>query len=450
MTLSFSSIEQCERLTARHSGPATAAHREPYVAHGLCQRQQASGCRLSTRWALFLVHCTLFIALACGQAWAQNTTSVPTSMYGVGELAPGEGGRYAGMGNVGIALNRLGFQNTYNPAAITRMDTLCFTFDVGATASFSRYSFLSDQENSLQGNPSKFSLGFRALKRWYMVLGAAPYSSVGYLIYSENEIEGAVGSYVYSTFEGDGGLWKFYMTHAYQLLPNLSLGVNVGMVLGKITQSETQESAVVEYSSKQRAFYIDAGFYYEITDRAKRRWGIGATFSPHMELVRDNDLTYSNSSTSETMEKVFHKSRHYLPMHIGAGLSLTTRRWVATADYNYVDWSKSYTNYTSMTYENQHKINAGFIWVTNPRASRSMEYMAGVGYSNSYISLKSGKMKYIEGSVGVSIPIRYSFVGVGLSWRQQMNSRSGMMQESRISLNVSMTFGERISKSKLR
>ena len=46
---------------------------------------------------------------------AQNNTNLPTSMYGVGELSTSDGGRYAGMGNIGIALNRTGFQNTLNP-----------------------------------------------------------------------------------------------------------------------------------------------------------------------------------------------------------------------------------------------------------------------------------------------------------------------------------------------
>lgn len=56
---------------------------------------------------------------------AQNTTNLPTSMYGIGELSTSDGGRYAGMGNIGIALNKPGFQNTLNPAAITRMDSTC-------------------------------------------------------------------------------------------------------------------------------------------------------------------------------------------------------------------------------------------------------------------------------------------------------------------------------------
>ena len=33
---------------------------------------------------------------------AQNNTNLPTSMYGVGELSTSDGGRYAGMGNIGI------------------------------------------------------------------------------------------------------------------------------------------------------------------------------------------------------------------------------------------------------------------------------------------------------------------------------------------------------------
>ena len=57
-------------------------------------------------------------------------------MYGIGELSTSDGGRYAGMGNIGIALNKPGFQNTLNPAAITRMDSTCFIFDVGASASY--------------------------------------------------------------------------------------------------------------------------------------------------------------------------------------------------------------------------------------------------------------------------------------------------------------------------
>lgn len=381
---------------------------------------------------------------------AQNNTNLPTSMYGVGELSTSDGGRYAGMGNIGIALNRAGFQNTLNPAAITRMDSTCFIFDVGASVSYARYSFQNDHSSSFMGNPNRFSIGCRILPRWYAMIGAAPYSSVGYMIQTEEEVEGMPGSYTYSLFEGSGGLYRCYLTNAFALTKRLSVGVNLGIILGTATQSETQESAIVEYESSKRAFYADFGVHYEFNTTGSQKWAAGLVFAPSLQVNHENNLTYSNSSTSEGVDKSYHSRTQYLPMHIGTGISMATERWVATADYNYLDWSRNTSSYTSMKYENQHKLNIGGTYITNPRLPRSTELMGGIGLSNSYINLRGGKMQYLEVSAGASFPIRYSYLSLGATWRKQINSRSSLMQESRFSVNLNITFGERISRSKLK
>ena len=383
-------------------------------------------------------------------AVAQNNTNLPTSMYGVGELSTSDGGRYAGMGNIGIALNRAGFRNTLNPAAITRMDSTCFIFDVGASVSYARYSFQNDHSSSFMGNPNRFSIGCRILPRWYAMIGAAPYSSVGYMIQTEEEVEGMPGSYTYSLFEGSGGLYRCYLTNAFALTKRLSVGVNLGIILGTVTQSETQESAIVEYESSKRAFYADFGVHYEFNTTGSQKWAAGLVFAPSLQVNHENNLTYSNSSTSEGVDKSYHSRTQYLPMHIGTGISMTTERWVATADYNYLDWSRNTSSYTSMKYENQHKLNIGGTYITNPRLPRSTELMGGIGLSNSYINLRGGKMQYLEVSAGASFPIRYSYLSLGATWRKQINSRSSLMQESRFSVNLNITFGERISRSKLK
>ena len=381
---------------------------------------------------------------------AQNNTNLPTSMYGVGELSTSDGGRYAGMGNIGIALNRTGFQNTLNPAAITRMDSTCFIFDVGASVSSARYSFQNDHSSSFMGNPNRFSIGCRILPRWYAMIGAAPYSSVGYMIQTEEEVEGMPESYTYSLIEGSGGLYRCYLTNAFALTKRLSVGVNLGIILGTVTQSETQESAIVEYESSKRAFYADFGIHYEFNTTGSQKWAAGLVFAPSLQVNHENNLTYSNSSTSEGVDKSYHSRTQYLPMHIGTGISMTTERWVATADYNYLDWSRNTSSYTSIKYENQHKLNIGGTYITNPRLPRSTELMGGIGLSNSYINLRGGKMQYLEVSAGASFPIRYSYLSLGATWRKQINSRSSLMQESRFSVNLNITFGERISRSKLR
>lgn len=184
---------------------------------------------------------------------AQNGTSLPTSMYGIGELAAGDGGRYAGMGNVGIGVSRAGFLNTFNPAALTRMDSACFTFDVGVTAYYARYAFQNERSSSMEGGPNRFSFGFRLLPRWYMVVGVSPYSSVGYLIQTQEEIEGMPGASLTSVFRGEGGLYRAYVSQAFVLTPALYAGVCIGMLTGKVTQSETQEGATVSDESAKRS-----------------------------------------------------------------------------------------------------------------------------------------------------------------------------------------------------
>ena len=50
---------------------------------------------------------------------AQNMTSSPVSMFGLGELSTGEGGIYSGLGGVGIALRGENVINSANPASLT-------------------------------------------------------------------------------------------------------------------------------------------------------------------------------------------------------------------------------------------------------------------------------------------------------------------------------------------
>ena len=81
---------------------------------------------------------------------------------------------------------------------------------------------------------------------------------------------------------------------------------------------------------------------------------------------------------------------------------------------------------------------------------RSTELMGGIGLSNSYMSLKGGEMYYLEANLGVSFPIRYSFLSLGGTWRRQVNTRANLMQESRWGIALNITFGERLSKAKLK
>ena len=130
-----------------------------------------------------------------------------------------------------------------------------------------------------------------------------PYSSVGYVIQTEEEIEGMPGNYTYSLFEGTGGLYRCYVTNAFALSRQLSVGINLGMIAGTVTQSETQESAVVKYESSKRAFYADFGIHYEWGATGQRKWAAGLVFAPSLPISHDNTLTYATHLPARTSIK---------------------------------------------------------------------------------------------------------------------------------------------------
>lgn len=386
----------------------------------------------------------LLLCLTFHTLMAQNQTYLPTSMYGIGELTTSDGGRYAGMGQIGIALNRQGFLNVQNPAALTRLDTIGFNFDIGLSAKHSQYAFLSNKSSGTTANPNRLSMAVRLNRRWFAMIGASPYSSTGYLIQTEEPIEGAPDSYINSLFEGEGGLYRCYLSNAFILLRGLSIGATVGMVMGTVTQSETQEGASIKYESFRRGFYTDFGLHYEFATKRKYQWSVGVIFAPSLILPHENDLIYNNTSTSEELETSYHSPTQYLPMRIGVGIGVTSERWLLTADYNYMDWKRNKSNYASVKYENQHRVNIGSIYMTNPRKPHSAELMGGIGMGNSYIVLKNRQMYYLEANIGVSLPIQHSYLSLGMSWRRQLNTRKQLMQETSWGLHLNLTFGEKL------
>ena len=71
---------------------------------------------------------------------AQNMTTSPVSMFGLGELSTGEGGIYSGLGGVGIALRGENVINDANPASLTGLLPQYFFFDLGVSGSYLKYS----------------------------------------------------------------------------------------------------------------------------------------------------------------------------------------------------------------------------------------------------------------------------------------------------------------------
>ena len=155
--------------------------------------------------------------------------SSPYSMYGIGESStPFWFELCHGRNELGVRENlRI---NTENPAGLTSMDTLKL---IAETSAFAKFELcFTAIPMTRYGN---FSILVRLVdESWNVgtVFGVSVRIAFR-LLFQNQQLEGSPTEYYKPPFEGDGG-WIESRWAAYVLMPNLSIGANVGYIFGNI------------------------------------------------------------------------------------------------------------------------------------------------------------------------------------------------------------------------
>ena len=382
---------------------------------------------------------------------AQNMTSSPVSMFGLGELSTGEGGIYSGLGGVGIALRGENVINSANPASLTGLLPQYFFFDLGVSGSYLKYSQSGASNHSLNGNLNNLAVGFRIAPRWYGAIFMAPVSSVGYAISLDQDVAGTDGSTVTSLFQGEGGVSKMGISVAHELWKGLSLGANFSYVGGSILQTETQGSATESNSSHKHTIYADFGLQYTYKLDHYRSVVAGVVYGYSQDLMQDNDHVVSSSSSSGSIEEKGKKYRTCLPQFIGFGASYTTLRWMASIDYKFVDWSRLESSHSSISFRNQHRLMLGGSYTLGNPYSKPVRLLLGAGMGNSYISVHDKTTTNYYLSTGLNFEFRSrSTLSLGVKYTDQLKVNSGRFKEQKLSFFLNLTFSEKTYKAKLK
>jgi hypothetical protein len=382
---------------------------------------------------------------------AQNTTNSPTSMFGIGELAYGEGGQYAGMGGVGIALRNGTFMNYSNPAGITALDSARFIFDMGVRGGYRIYRQSGTNSHSFEGNLNNMSIAFRLKPYLYAGAFLTPISSCGYAVTMNQYIMGSDNnSTISSLYQGEGGVSKVGFNLGLLPLKNISLGANVSYMSGTITQTETQSTASEEIKSRKQGLALDFGAQYLYSIDKKRSVLLGAVFSPAMPFHQSNDLTATSSSGGTTVTKRIHHDDQYLPQYYGFGINYLMERWSFTADYRFYDWSKNSTNVTYVKFCNQNNILLGAQYIAGNLYRYPTKLMVGAGVSNSYLEISNKKAENFYVSLGANLIFKGgNNLTIGFKYNDQFNSAKNMQRDRGISFFLNISFLERVWHSKI-
>lgn len=444
----------------------------------------------SASWTL------LFWCVLLG-AQAQVASLSPYSRFALGELqSPGTTAQRGFGGITAVDANRFSV-NGYNPASYSYLFRTAYNLDIRAT----RLSVDdgNEQVDLYGGTLNSAQFGFkRQGSKWGYGLGLRPYSSSGYDIAINEELED-VGDVRY-TYTGDGGLNQAHagLSRAFAIkaksgllesaaegdtlapMHTISCGVNVDYLFGQL-------------ATTRRVLYAEPGYYdtriqnntnvqtlsatagvlalFQLKS-ASRALGahtdllVGATYSPE----RAAGVTYSvlNESIFSTggSEFVTDTAAYQpntdgtmnVPARLTAGLGLIhqdakERTWTLAADIKLQDWTTFSTDFDllSEVTELQQYQELSFGVSVNPAllsentgALQRGTYRLGLRTADSYITVRDNPISEWALSGGFTLPISKSnstsMFHFGIEFGSRGTTANNLIQENFIHTFAGFSF----------
>jgi len=386
---------------------------------------------------------------------AQNSTSSPFSIFGIGEIEMRDFGRTTGIGSVGIGLQSENFLNRRNPAGITGIDTLRFILDVSAAVKLSEFFTSANKGRSTDFNFKSLAVGVRLSKRWTSSVGLSPYSNVGYQLNHQREIPGTTDK-ENLVFTGNGGINKFYWTNAYELFRGFSLGVTSSFLFGNITHNEEQDIFSFKKIYNVSKPYFDFGAQYSYWFEKHTNIIVGGIYGYESKISVERTEMISSYNMIEQNQRI-PDLKSYIPESYGAGFSILRNKnaaeWIFAADYQFKKWSVDPLREKGFKYADSRMYSAGLQFIPNKNRPEKyiqfMRFMVGACYYQSYLKVNGYQVNDYSVSIGAGFPFysqlrnTMSYVNVAVNVGESGTGQRGGITERYVLFSVNLSLVER-------
>lgn len=385
----------------------------------------------------------IIILLATTSLQAQNISNSPYSRFGLGELQSNFTPTYSAMGSVGVGVYNPLSVNFNNPASYTSAFRQRFTMQAGGTHTTNMMQTADATQVTNFTNISHFLIGFPVTKWWGGSIGLLPYSDVAYS-FNDKTSAGELLS-----FEGQGGLSRFYIGNGFKPHKNISVGVNVNYLFGNLSTARkvifSDENIL---NARQTDESLITGLYYDFGimlhgELSGWNTSFGATYnngsdvdaerSVLTETFRLNNLV---ESVEDTVKYVIENGLITLPTAIGIGFSASNDQWLIAADYNMENWSEFQSFEESDNLGNSTKMAVGLEFTPDRKAinnyTKMIRYRLGAYTSDTYLQLKNQQLKEKAVSFGFGLPLKRSGTLLNLSaeFGQRGTTDEGLIKDN--------------------
>lgn len=430
--------------------------------------------------ALWLVSVSLFGLVM--PSMAQPVSNSPYARYGIGNRVAGANVRSTGLGNIGIAVREDSIPfvvNFLNPASYT---SLGFTsFDVGAYASVATLRSATQQEDINRFNLSYFTLGFPITKWWGGAFGIREHTSMAYSVTDVRQYansDTSMGDIRYK-FQGEGGLNQVFIGIGLKPYKNLSLGVNVSYLFGKLNRLQRVEFPAsglfhvrTDNVTDVGGVYLDYGLQYTARINARNVLVLGGTFAHPMKVSASTSQlsrTYLLSSFETDIFRdtiVFTEksgSSITMPWKYGAGITWRAgQRWMFAAEFNQQLWSQ-YRNATggSDSLSDAWNVRTGIEFTPVGEALgrgffnyfKRMHYRIGGFYGLSEYTIRGSQLPEYGTTIGFGFPMArrkagndlfiQSMINVSVEWGQRGTISDNLLLEDYWVFRLGFTLNDR-------
>lgn len=434
--------------------------------------------------ALFLFNTLLIHTIA----FAQSVNS-PYSRYGIGEMGGKGFGQNFAMGGTSIALQNDTtpyYINSINPASYSGIRWT--SAELGANTGLTKL-----QSSSIQQTVSSASLGFLSLgiplkKWWGASIGLIPYSSVGYKVSDRQNITN-IGN-VDFIYEGSGGINQLYLGNGIKpfyglknkALKSFSIGFNASYLFGNIDNVKRSVfPGTSKYFNTRSAtttrigdVYLDYGVQYAYTIdtvngkalKEKFKLLFGAAFANETELTAKMDslaYTYLTSSNYEIVKDTIQnvesvKGNIRMPLSFGMGIGVKKgERLLIAGDFRIQNWGSYALFDKTQGLKNSMSASLGAQYSpflegnTKGNYLKTINYRAGIRYSETPMELKNTRLKEYSFALGFSLPVDFSYdykkymsrLNIGVEIGQRGTTVNGLIKEQFIKGTVSFSINDK-------
>jgi hypothetical protein len=355
------------------------------------------------------------------------------------------------MGRSGIALSSDFFLNNMNPASYHTLDSVSFFFDFGFNGDFIKYKTASITQHGKDVNLRNVAMGFRINRHWSASIGIAPYSTVGYKIVTEKDVEGTLDK-LQAELTGNGGLNQFYWDNSYVLFKHLSLGVNFTYLFGNIESSEKLHYDLFDRDvySKQISYlnkiYADFGFQYFFPLKKKMLITFGGVFGTTHHLNFKERISIYDSEGTVAEDKITRRGTFDLPLYSGGGIAVQyDKKLTFSADYLFHNWSATSSENNEFKYHNTNTFRLGAEYI--PGRLNQYGYIGRISYRAGYYhedaNLKINKTTVSDDglSLGIGIPFMQNNTSITIAYNYGVRGTidNGLIKENYHSFMFSLT-----------